>query len=249
MSVRRPGPLNRLRSLRRLHRWLGLTCIAFILALSTTGIALNHTEDLQLDSRFVTADWLLGLYGIGAPQPDSSFDIGSARVTLMGSRLYLDDREAARNVGAIVGAASFRGLAAVATPDALLFIDSDAQVVDRIDTGSLFSYALDYLGVLSDRIVVGAGGAAFEYDWQIGSFMPAGAGTGRIAVIEPSPVPPALLARLERSYRGDGVSIERLISDIHSGRIVTRAGVLIADMAGLALIVLAATGFLIWLRR
>ena len=52
---------------RRNHRFAGGTLVAFVLFLSLTGIALNHSTDLGLDRRYVTWNWLLDAYGMGLP--------------------------------------------------------------------------------------------------------------------------------------------------------------------------------------
>lgn len=243
------GRLSRLRSLRRIHRWLGLTSVLFVLVLAATGIALNHTGELRLDSRYLSADWLLDLYGVVAPEPATSFDTGGARVTLMGSRLYVGDREAARNIDRVAGAADFGDLVAVATPAALLFIDRNAEVVDRVETTGRLPGPVDAVGRLDGRLVVSSGSAFYELDWERADFLPLDGGTQRVSFVAASPVPEPLQGRIERRYRGDGVSVERLIYDIHSGRILTRSGVFIMDLVALVLIGLALTGFYVWLRR
>ena len=64
-----------------------------MLVLSTTGILLNHTERLQLDSSHVQSDLVLDWYGIHAPQNITSFSTGSRYVTLFGHHLYLNTQE------------------------------------------------------------------------------------------------------------------------------------------------------------
>ena len=61
------SPARRLRRRNTLtiwHRRLGLTAALFVLLLATTGLALNHTDGLRLDERYVGAGWLLRWYGI-----------------------------------------------------------------------------------------------------------------------------------------------------------------------------------------
>jgi hypothetical protein len=44
----------------------------FVLILAASGLALNHTETLGLDERYVHSQALLGWYGIEAPEPGGS---------------------------------------------------------------------------------------------------------------------------------------------------------------------------------
>ena len=84
-------------------------------------------------------------------------------------------------------------------------------------------------------------------DADIGSFEPA-AGTDDIEWSKASDVPPALLESLRLLYRGRGLTIERVVADIHSGRIVGLAGPYFMDLVAILLIVLGISGLVIWLR-
>jgi hypothetical protein len=76
---------------RRRHRWLGKTIVAFIVFLALSGIVLNHGNDLGLDRRYVSWSWVLDAYGLDVPEPAASFADGPRRATLLGERLFLDE--------------------------------------------------------------------------------------------------------------------------------------------------------------
>ena len=60
---------NRLiRHLREWHRKLGIIAAAFIIFLSISGVALNHTSSLSLAQQPINNSWLLDLYGISPPE-------------------------------------------------------------------------------------------------------------------------------------------------------------------------------------
>ena len=58
-----------------------------------------------------------------------------------------------------------------------------------------------------------------------------------------------LAARLQHEYRGNGLSVERVMLDIHSGRILGEWGVYLMDGAAIAFLVLAASGIWLWGKR
>lgn len=227
---------------------MGLGAILFLLFLTVTGVALNHTEQLRLDERFVGADWLLGWYGMEAPAPSASFATARGRVTLMGNRLYVDTREAARNIDALVGAAAYRDLLVVASPDRLLFVDATG-VVDDIAFGVGEPRLIDAIAIADGRLYASDGTAVFAYDELGGNFEAAPADSTGIEWVRPSVIPPALLTEIASRYRGEGVSVERVLYDIHSGRLLGGFGVWLMDIVALGLIVLACSGLLMWIRR
>jgi hypothetical protein len=57
-----------------------------------------------------------------------------------------------------------------------------------------------------------------------------------------------MLDSLQGQYRGRGLSFERVIADVHSGRIVTITGPYLMDAVAILLIILSITGIAMWLR-
>jgi hypothetical protein len=53
---------------------------------------------------------------------------------------------------------------------------------------------------------------------------------------------------LKEQYRGRGLSVERVIADLHSGRVIGIVGPFVMDVVAVLLIVLSLSGLLLWLR-
>ncbi len=60
---------------------------------------------------------------------------------------------------------------------------------------------------------------------------------------------PDIQKAVEREFRGDGVSLERIILDAHSGKLIGISGTLITDLSALAILFLCASGFYNWRKR
>jgi hypothetical protein len=65
----------------------------------------------------------------------------------------------------------------------------------------------------------------------------------------PSATPPELTQLLQTAYRGYGLTLERILLDLHSGRILGNAGVLLVDAAAVLFLLLAISGIWLWSRR
>ena len=65
------------------------------------------------------------------------------------------------------------------------------------------------------------------------------------------PVTPGqeLSSALRNAWRGTGLSLERVLLDLHSGRILGEAGVWLVDAAALLFLLLAGSGVWLWGRR
>jgi len=232
------------------HRRVGIVAALLVLVLSLTGLALNHTDRLGLDDRYVSWGWLLDWYGIEAPVDAVSFPAGDVRVTLLGDRLYLDRQILPGHFSTLPGAIAADGLLAVAADNSVLIFNMDGQIVDRLGAESGVPGIIDAVGAdESGRILLRSGQALYGagVDTLAWDELVVGEGTIRWAASEP--VDASLLGDLRRDFRGRIMPVERVLLDIHSGRIAGTPGTLLMDAAAVLLLVLALTGSWLWLMR
>ncbi len=63
-------------------------------------------------------------------------------------------------------------------------------------------------------------------------------------------LPPDMSPEMAEDYRGKGITLEKLILDIHSGVIIGLPGKILSDLAALAILFLSATGiYNLWKRK
>lgn len=222
----------------------------FVLILSVTGIALNHSSAWQLDRSYVHWSWLLDAYGIEAPPPSASFAAGDHRVTLLGERLYFDGLELARNIDALTGAVATSQFLVIATNSEILILTTSGELVERISLAADLPAKIEAVGMVEDRVVVKSGNADFRFDEALVELEPwPDSGNTDARWATPSPLASDELATLQNLYRGRGLTVERLLTDTHSGRIFTRLGPYLMDAVAVILILLSLTGLLMWLQR
>lgn len=250
-SVIQAENLLRRRSwIRRTHRWLGLFAAAFVILLSLTGIALNHSSDWGLDRRFVSWNWLLDLYGFQAPMPGSSFAHAEHRATLLGSHIYLDGKQLPHAVDALTGITSSGSLLVMTTKTEVLVVSSNGDLVEYIDLSGELSGPISRLGMAAGRPVIDSGNGYLIGDADVTLFHPWPAADPAVVAWSVSSKPPdAEVERLQEAYRGRGVTVERVIADMHSGHIVAVAGPLLLDIIGAGLVLLSVSGLVLWTRR
>ena len=235
--------------LRKCHRWVGAIAAVFVLLLAATGIALNHSADWRLDRQYVNWDWLLDAYGITAPAPSASYADADHRAVLLGQRLYFDAREIARNIDRLTGLVSLNAFVVLSSADGVFLVTAAGDLVEHIDLTSQLPASIDRLGLSGDRIIVSSGGTNFRSDAEVNNFEAWRDVLGAaVAWSAPSGAPMELLAKLEEQYRGQGLTVERVLADLHSGRIVSTPGPLFMDFIAVCLVFLSATGILFWVR-
>lgn len=242
-------PGSRLRQrLRKLHRWAGISAAVFLLLLAVTGIALNHSSSLGLDTIRVDNALILDAYGIQSPAIGPGFQTGERWLTQVEGRVYLDALEVdALSLDALVGAVAWDGLFIVVSPDQIVTINQQAEVVDRA-AGLRLPGSIEAIAANGPDLQLRVSGQGYSFDpitLELATLAPGAPISDRV---QPDVVPSVLKEEIASVWRGSGLSVERVLVDLHSGRLFGLSGVAITDLAALALCFLAISGIVIWLR-
>lgn len=243
---RRPHGL-RLRSLFLWHRWLGVSAALFVVALAITGALIEYSNDLHLDRRHVQSTWVLDWYGIAPPATVVGYPAAGHWIAQVGERLYFDARE-------LEGGTPLRG--AVGTPDGIavaggdeiiMVTTADGNVIDRLGGLEGVPPNVTALGVRDHALLLRTAAGVFEGDTRTLAWHPTD--DVRVAWARAAPLPATLRAALVQRYRGTGVSWERVLLDLHSGRLFGGIGVAVVNIAAVLMVLLALTGLWHFFRR
>lgn len=240
-----PRRYRKLRSPYVWHRYAGVSVALIVLVLVTSGLLLNHGQDLRLDQRRVRWPWLLDLYGIQVPEL-RSYATPHHWVSALDERVYVDGRPLGGRHPGLVGAVEGQDFVALAFPRAVLLLTTEGEVIERLDASIGVPAGISAVGRREAGLVLRASGGGYAADATLSSWTPAS--TEGVAWSRTGHPPTAITARIARSYRGEGLPLERVLLDLHSGRLFGHAGVLVMDLAALALMGLAGSGLWMWLR-
>ena len=230
-------------SILRWHGRLGVTAALLFVTLLVTGVALNHTERLALDQKYVEAEWLLEWYGIAPNNSPVSYRVGTHWMTELDGHLFLNNELIYERAGPVQGAVRMQNIFVAATENTLYLFDLEGNLIERIvnlpakilrvgwrenntyiDTPmGVFSANLDFLA------------------WSQADRPPIWA--------ETSIIPKTIGSDILRTYRGHGLPWERVVLDIHSGRILGSWGPYLMDGAALILLILVVSGLYNWIIR
>jgi hypothetical protein len=236
---------HRLRaSLRRWHRRVGAGSAIVILLLTLSGILLNHAVDLGLDRRPVSTGWILDLYGIRIAPPETGFPVRAHWLSVAAGRVYFDAHEI-QTIDQLTGVTEHDGVVLAAGRDMLLVLDADGGLLERLDRESLPG-RLRWLGTGASGIVVGTPNGMFTAD--LSTLHWTETADSAVAVSKPAPLPPVLAQQIAVRARSLELNWERVLQDLHSGRLIGRYGPWIVDGFAVALLLLALSGFWLWMR-
>lgn len=223
-----------------LHRLAGILVVIPVLLLVVTGVPLQFTEQLQLSQTAVSVDWLHSNYGIVAPQTATVSD----GVMLLDDLLLLDAREVDTRLmqaGDLLGSAAVEQATIVAMQNALILVPLDSAIqIEVIDPPQQI---LRFGVMTADVLVIDtASGQLVSHDlgstWEPTVALNATWCSSKSVQTD---------AGTQASYRASQLNWERVLQDMHSGRLFGRIGEWIMNFASFALVVLALTGLTLWL--
>ena len=246
---------NRLiRHLREWHRKLGIMAAFFIIFLSVTGVALNHTATLSLAHQPIKNTLLLDHYGIATPEDIRFYQQGLLRVT--NNIVWLDDELLFESATDIVSAGAMAiniskdtiiDVFVIASQSHLYIYDKQGEMLDQLGVETGIPEGIEALNLNNNMIVVKTASGSYQSDsdfllWQ--NIHP---------LIEPEwimseTVSSQKLQQAALAYRSQFLTLERIILDAHSGRILGLVGVLFMDAVAILLILLSLSGIYIWVR-
>lgn len=233
---------------RRLHRSLGAAAAIFVLFMVISGIAMNHSNDLSLDQKPISQSWLLDWYGLHAPQDIYSFETANNWLSFAGSQLYFNGKPVT-TISNGIGAVANNDLLIVAGSKEVLLLNDEGNLVERIAWQQAGGADIDAVGLLADnRVVVRSMQQIWVADSDLLNWQQINKQTLRPGWSQSTPAPETVQQAISRHYRGENLNLERVILDLHSGRIFGTIGILVYDLLALAVGFLAISGMILWLR-
>ncbi len=237
----------RFQSLHFWHRYLGLTAALFVILLALTGLLVQHADQLELDQHYLANHLLNRIYGI---EPDSvvSFATVNDWVSQCGETLYLEDRPVLGEYHDLQGAVETMTGIAVAVDHALLLLTPEGEVLDHLTTDNgLPERILGLANSADNSLVVRGLNTYWETDDELLHWAPY---TGPHPVwAAPSKIPLDLHRNIQQHNLNQEISWERLVLDLHSGRLFGQYGVYLMDISAIAMLLLAMSGVWLWLQR
>ncbi|HAJ91247.1 MAG TPA: hypothetical protein DCO71_01265 [Gammaproteobacteria bacterium] len=245
---KKKSPARLLRSLYIWHRYIGISTAVFVIVLTLTGLALNHTDELKLDSSYVQSDLLLDWYGINAPGELTSYTSGPVSVTAVNNQIFWGNEPLAHVSAPLAGLLIYRDLVVIAAGRGLSLYTTEGELIEKLEHVAGMPTGILAIGTTAQALlaVKTAQGIYLTDDsmleWRL-------AENPDVLWSEATPLAPGLNEALQAAYRGTGLPAERVLLDLHSGRILGRMGIYLVDAAAILFLLLAISGVWLWARR
>ncbi|MBB1364026.1 PepSY domain-containing protein [Shewanella sp. SR44-4] len=250
VSVTKTSRRNRfrlkiLRALRPWHRRLGLASALFILLLVLTGVAINHSDDFGLDQAPVTQSWLLDYYGIAPPSHVAQFGVAPTALYITDNLLWQNQHMILESNATLISA-SYVGNMLVAIDAQQLYLFNDlGQLQETQNASTGLPSGLLALAIVDGRVWLNTENGVFQADEQLIDWQAIAPLTVPVWLSESKFVDKEVV-NLARSAN---LHWQRVMLDLHSGRLFGSLTVWLWDLFALALLMVSLSGFWIWLKQ
>ena len=232
----------KLKKIVDLHRYIGLGICIFLVHLAITGIFLNHSIGLRLDKTFITWPWLLNQYNLSVPEPENIFTIGKNNFSIIDGEVFFNDKPIFLAEEELLGVSQNQGTFILASSSTITVISNDGYIINK---ENVLPFTVKNIGIFGDEIVIND---SEDKIWSSESINGVWELTENRTVqwsMEGS-ITPINHEKIRKYFVGDGISLEQVILDFHSGAIFQKAGKLFFDIISILLIILSFTGIWLW---
>ncbi len=249
---------------RKWHRRLGFTVSLFLFNLAITGILLNHYESLALHKNYLSSDWLLNWYDIKAPNEMQCFKLKPTNICQIGGLVYALEKTEKENEQAdplllieqsarLINVVQQDNINQLITKDIIYLYDLKFNLVDKINIVEEYAAQIESVLVIEQRLYYKTDNLWLFFDdenYQV-------AETDEPPLISENQLMKNTFLltnqidsnRLKQSYRKRQITYLKFIQDLHSGQILSVTGKWLTDLTGIAVLLLAISGFITWQRR
>jgi len=218
-----------------------------VILLAITGVMLNHTETFKLDDNYVESSIILNWYGLEPEGEPVSFKVENHIISFWNKQVFFDKEIITKSDRMLRGAIKSERFIVAAFDHELLLLNDSGELIERMPTSASFSN-IQRIGVKYARSVIETSEPLYYMadehilDWDVII-------NEDIKWSEQTNLNTAQKEDLRQVFRGRGLTMERVILDLHSGRFFGAYGVYIMDAAAIALLWLSLSGLWVWWSR
>ena len=227
------------------HRYLGIVIGLFVVILAITGILLNHTDELGLSQRQTSNPVLMKLYGIPEPRLAAVYRTSNHQLLASNEGVVLDGQITAIK-SPLHGMIEANGILLVATGPGVGLLSTEGELIDIISTPG----PVEGIGISEGNILVKSDQAILRMNEAMTLLEPVPVGAAEnVEWSTAEKLSARELEYLSRELPRSAIPVERVVLDLHSGRLFGYLGVIVFDLVALVMLGLVGSGLWVWLWR
>jgi hypothetical protein len=239
---------NLLRFFYHWHRRVGLIFGVPALLLSITGLTLNYSKSLQLDQINIANPYIISWYGMLPKSQPVSVKTNDLWASTVEDVLYLNSTRIQDGASSPTGISLLNNQIAISTENAIYLIDYNSkELIEKLDGALIPPGKIIASSFINDSFLIDTTNGQFSSNSNFDKFDQ----TPRAPLIGPnySKIPKDLYEAILIDWRGNGLSLWRIIIDIHSGSFFGKFGSTLINISSTFIIFLVLSGFYTWIKK
>ncbi len=238
-------PKRKKRKSRPLHRLLGMISALPLIWVLLTGLVLNHSEDLGLDTVELKSPLVLSAYGMTPTGAAVSVAVHDHSITSWDGVVFFDHAPLAIE-GELLTALPLRDCVVVVSDQTVLRLDFDGNIIEKLDELSLPTVPLLEAGILNEQMALRSsdGWHLADADWLEFSVVNEAVKPITLQPLKEGDLKDALRSR----WAGGGISLSRFVLDLHAGNFLGSFAAYFYDFVVLCTLWLIGTGLVLQYR-
>ena len=230
------------RKIRSLYKLLAAIAALFILIQMITGTALNHATDFRLSKHYVKWDWLMTYYHIGQQRPDAVYLIDDKVISQFGDQVFVDAEPVFKVNKRVLGGITLDDVVVLTTDDALILLNRNGKYLKTLQVRDGIPTQIQNIGLFHGDPVLQTRSGMLRSNHTLKKWEPISLQgvTWSVAYA----LPDSIKTKLQQYFYGNGISLQKLLSDIHDGHFLGAYGPWIMDTLVLVLLVSLFSGWL-----
>lgn len=232
------------------HRRIGMISFLMVIWLAFSGVLINHSDQFGLNEKYFSSQLMNKWYGIQAQKPEA-FRFGENFIYCSENNLYVNESIIAECGSQLSQAMFYQGSVVLLAKQAIYILSEDGELLD-IFPFSLMNKFPQSMAVNDGRLIV----EGFAQDQRLQQWFVnlESLELEEVSGLDMNDKGEALATHdlpehLIASLPTQGVKIERILLDAHSGRLFGKFGVLIVDAFALVFVFLSLSGFYLFLKQ
>ena len=234
--------------LHRTHRIIGVACAFFTILLAVTGLVLLRTDTWDLDQTRPPLALVRFFYEIPEPKIES-YQVEGSFWSVCEENLFLEEAQILKNVSSLKSILKMNFGWALVSPEELIMLDPNGALIDRMKVGIDLPHQNELLGAYlkGESLILQSVNEFYISDdlftWNKHESL------GEQKLLKATKISSALESQILENVSIIDISWERLVLDVHSGRVMGRLGPWIMELSAWGLIALTCTGCMLQFQR
>ena len=153
-------------------------------------------------------------------------------------------------IQSLQGVVQVHDILVAAFSDNLLLVTPDGGIVEKYTAVDGLPGSIQKIGSMgTDQFIIATADGYYANDTELGDWRKIRVHTEKITWSVPAELPAVYRERVMRLYRGAGPTLDRVMLDLHSGRLLGAWKMAVVDFVSVLLIISSISGLWMWYKK